>query len=274
MARGSSSEISRRSPPPAIALASLSVAGGALLITSPVIAIGVAPLVYGLTDLAAAHAIGWVGPTARVRVVARSLASAAWGGAISTIVATRGSEGRIRLPLLAIALALGTLIGVYGSGGRRALGNEPARPPTAESPLIGACDVVTAGWALVNAISAHGRDLRTRLVVMIAVAVAVALRALVVARISARSSARSSKRDPESAGLAAIGFVAWLALASIACTLAATPLTWSGLGAAWVLTLAGALAESQKKRAVVVLLRGSLAFALATMLGIAVFVGT
>jgi Na+-translocating ferredoxin:NAD+ oxidoreductase RnfA subunit len=74
--------------------------------------------------------------------------------------------------------------------------------------------------------------------------------------------------------LAGIGFVLWVAIAAVFCTLAATPITWSGLGAALVLTIAAALAERRHRRALPVLLRGSLAFVFAAMLGIATFVGT
>lgn len=267
MDRRSSSEIRSRWAAPA--LAALSIASGALLVLSPGIAVAVCPLVFCVTDLALAHAFGSPGPTVRVRVVARALASAAWGGAIATIVTTRGTDptsASVRLPLLAIALAIGTVIGVYGSAGLRATASDGARAPLAEAPLIGLCDVATAAWVFVNAISAHGTELRSRVLILLAVSVAIALRALMVARLAAR--------DPESAGLAAVGFVAWVAVAAIACTLAATQITWSGLGAALVLTVAAGIAESRRRRALVVLLRASLAFVFAAMLGIVTFLAT
>jgi hypothetical protein len=264
MADGSSSEIHT---PAAALLGVFSVAAGALLIVSPILAIAIAPLVYGLTDLAASYAFGFAGPSGRVRVVARALASAAWGGVISTIVATRGGDSAsVRLPLLAIALAIGTVIGVFGTAGQRAIDKRPPRAPLAESPLIGVCDVATAGFVFVNAVAAHGAEMRNRIMLLLVVSLTIALRALLVARLC--------QRDPESPRLAALGFVLWIALASIACTLAATPMTWSGLGAALVLTFAAALAESRKKRPLVVLLRGSLAFLFASMLGIATFLGS
>lgn len=257
----------RRPVAATLSLGALSLAAGALLAWSPVLAVGLCPLVFGVTDFTATHALGGVGPSVRVRIVARALASLTWGGAVSTIVASRGAElTSARLPLLAIALGVGTIIGVYGSAGARGTGEASPRPPLAEAPLIAMCDVATTGWVFVNALTAHGSDLRARVLVLLGIAVAVALRALLVARIAAR--------DPESPALAAVGFVVWLGVASLACTLAATPMTWSGLGAALVLTLAAALAESRKRRALVVLLRGSLAFAFAAMLGIATFLAT
>lgn len=270
MDRRSSSEIRSRWAAPA--LAALSIASGALLVLSPGIAVAVCPLVFGVTDLASAHAFGSLGPTVRVRVVARGLASAAWGGAIATIIASAEARGTdpgsaaVRLPLFAIALAIGTVIGVYGSAGVRATAEGPARAPLAQAPLIGLCDVATAAWVFVNAISAHGTELRSRVLILLAVSVAIALRALMVARLAAR--------NPESAGLAAVGFVAWVAVAAIVCTLEATQITWSGLGAALVLTVAAGLAESRRRRALVVMLRGSLAFVFAAMLGIATFLAT
>ena len=270
MDRRSSSEIRRASRSWwarfAVSLGSLAVASAALLLLSPAISVAICPLVFCVTDLVAAVAFGAQGPTVRVRVVARALASAAWGGAISTIVATRGSEASVRLPLLAIALAIGTVIGVYGSAGQHATRADTARAPLAEAPLIGLFDVVTAGWVFVNAVSAHGVELRSRLLILAAVAVSIALRALLVARLCAL--------NPVSPGLAAMGFVGWVSLAAIACTLAATPITWSGLGAAVVLTVGAGLAESRKRRALVVMLRGALAFVFAAMLGIATFLGT
>jgi len=267
MERPSSSEI--RSGRAAAALASLAVAGGALLVSSPIVAIGAAPIAFGLTDLAAAHALGAPSPSLRVRVVARALASLAWGGAITAIVASRGGDvagAGVRLPLLAIALALGAAIGAYGSAGEAARAGAPPRPPLAEAPLIGVADVATAGFLLVTAITATGGDLRTRVTLLLGSALALMLRALVVTRIAVRGA-----REPGAPTLAAIGFVLWIAIASVFCTLAATPITWSGLGAALLLTVAAALAERRHRRALPVLLRGSLAFAFAAMLGVATF---
>jgi len=270
MERPSSSEI--RPVHAAAALASLAVASAAVLLISPVLAVSAAPFAFGLTDVAAAHAASAPSPSLRVRVVARALASLAWGSAISGIVATRGGDvagSAVRLPLLAIALAVGTAIGAYGSAGEAARGNAPPRPPLTEAPLIGFADVATAAWLFVTAVSAHGGDLRARVTLVLAAAIALALRALFVARVAIRGSI-----DPAAAGPAAIGFVLWIALASISCTLAATPITWSGLGAALLLTLAAALAERRHRRALPVLLRGSLVFAFAAMLGITTFLGS
>jgi hypothetical protein len=263
-----------RSTGAAAALGALAVASGAVSVLSPLIAVAAAPLIYGLTDLAAGHALSVRGPSLRVRIIARALASAAWGGSITTIVASRGvgEAPASRLPLLAIVLAVGTVIGVYGSGGQASRGARPAegsseaRPPFTESPLIGLLDVVTAAWAFVGAVTAHGGDLRARVLLLLGVAVSIALRALIVARIAAHAA-----RAPDAPGLAAIGFVLWVALAGIACTIAATPMTWSGLGAALILTLAAAIAETRKRRPLVVFLRGSLAFAFAAMLGVVTF---
>lgn len=256
----------------AVALASLVVAAAAVLLISPVLAVAGAPLAFALTDLAAAHALAAPSPSLRVRVVARALASLAWGGSISAIVASRGGDvagAAVRLPLLAIALAVGTVIGTYGSAGEAARDKSPPRPPVTEAPLIAAADLATAGWLFVTAISAHGTELRTRVTLLVGGAIALALRALFVARVAARGAV-----DPAAPTLAAIGFVAWIAIAAVFCTIAATPITWSGLGTALLLTLAAALAERRHRRALPVLLRGSLAFAFAAMLGIATFLGS
>lgn len=256
----------------AAALASLVVAAASVLLISPVLAVAAAPLAFALTDLAAAHALGAPSPSLRVRIVARALASVAWGGSISAIAASRGGDvagAAVRLPLLAIALAVGTVLGAYGSAGEAARDKSPPRPPLTEAPLIGVVDLATAGWLFVTAISAHGTELRTRVMLLVAGAIALALRALFVARIATRGAI-----DPSAPMLAAIGFVLWVAIAAVFCTIAATPITWSGLGAALVLTLAAALAERRHRRALPVFLRGSLAFVFAAMLGIATFLGS
>ena len=251
MERPSSSEI--RSVRAAAALASLAVASAAVLLLSPVLAVAAAPIAFGLTDVAAAHALSAPSPSIRVRVVSRALASLAWGGSISAIVASRGGDivgAGVRLPLLAIALAVGAVLGAYGSAGEA---GPPPRPPLTEAPLIGVADVATAGWLFVTAVGAHGTELRTRVTLLLAASIGLALRALVVARVAIR------------------GFVLWIGIAAIFCALASTPITWSGLGAAIVLSFAAALAERRHRRALPVLLRGSLAFAFAAMLGIATF---
>jgi len=260
----------------AAALAVLAIASAAMLSASPVFAVGGSPLTFGATDAAAAVALRSPAPSVRVRVVARALASAVWGGAAAAIVAARGGDvanATVRMTLLAIFLAIGAIVGAFGSTGEAAAaGGTPdraPRPPSGESPLVGALDVLTTGWAFVLALAAHEADLRTRIASVVGLALALCLRALVVARIAVRAA-----REPEDPRLAAIGFVAWLAMAAVACTVAATPLTWSGLGAALVLTLAAGLAESRRKRPVVVFLRGSLAFAFAAMLGIATFLAS
>lgn len=264
MERPSSSEI--RSVRAAAALASLAVASAAVLLLSPVLAVAAAPIAFGLTDVAAAHALSAPSPSIRVRVVSRALASLAWGGSISAIVASRGGDivgAGVRLPLLAIALAVGAVLGAYGSAGEA---GPPPRPPLTEAPLIGVADVATAGWLFVTAVGAHGTELRTRVTLLLAASIGLALRALVVARVAIRGA-----HDPEAPALAAIGFVLWIGIAAIFCALASTPITWSGLGAAIVLSFAAALAERRHRRALPVLLRGSLAFAFAAMLGIATF---
>ncbi len=253
----------------AAALAVLAVGSAAMLGASPLFAIGAAPLTFGATDAAAAVALGSPSPNARVRVVARALASAAWGGAASTIVATRGSGGgsdgasaAVRLTLLAMFLAIGAIVGSFGS----ATGSTPAR---GESPLVGVLDVLTTAWAFFLALASHEAEAKTRILMVAGVALALCLRALLVARVAAWSA-----RAPEDTRLPAIGFVAWLAVASIACSFSSTPLTWSGLGAALLLTVAAALAESRRKRPLVLFLRGSLACAFAAMLGVATFLAS
>lgn len=277
MDRPTSSEIrSRLGVVGGVALGALAVASGVMLVTSPLFAIGASPLVFGATDSAASAALRTPSPSVRVRVVARTLASAAWGGAASTIVATRGSDvasSAVRLPLLAIALAVGAVIGAFAGAGEQARDGRPPRAPLAEAPLVGVLDVLTTAWVFVLAIAAHEGSLRAQAPMAIGVALALSLRALVVARVAAHGS-KMAARQEAAVVLSATGFVAWLALAAIACTLAATPITWSGLGAAVVLTLAAGLAESRRRRPLVVFLRGSLAFAFAAMLGVATFLAT
>ena len=241
-----------------------------MLGASPLFAIGASPLAFGATDAAAAVAMESPSPSVRVRVVARALAAAAWGGAASTILAARGSDpanASVRMTLLAIFLAVGAIVGSFGSAGAAATETLPPRPPQAEAPLVALLDVLTAGWAFVLAVALHGEGARARVLSTVGLALALGLRALLVARIALAAS--SAGDDPRPA---AFGFVAWLALAATTCTIAASPLTWSGLGAAIVLTVAAALAESRRKRALVLFLRGSLAFA--AMLGIATFLAT
>ncbi|MBI2390683.1 MAG: hypothetical protein HYV09_13925 [Deltaproteobacteria bacterium] len=277
MDRPTSSEIrSRRRVVAAVALGALAVASGAMLVTSPVFAIGASPLVFGATDSAANAALGTPAPSVRVRVVARMLASAAWGGAASTIVATRGTDvarSAVRLPRLAIALAVGAVIGAFAGAGEPAREGRPPRAPLAEAPLVGVLDVLTAAWTFVLSIAAHDAGLRTRAPIAVGIALALSLRALVVARVAAYG-ARMAARGESAVVVSAAGFVSWLALAAVACTLAATPITWSGLGTAVVLTVAAGLAESRRRRPLVVFLRGSLAFAFAAMLGAATFLAT
>lgn len=276
MDRRSSSEIRSSSGPShgwaAAALGLLAVASAAMLGASPLFAIGASPLTFGATDAAAAVALGSPSPSVRVRIVARALAAAAWGGSASTIIAARGADtvnAAVRMTVLAIFLAVGAIVGSFASTGEAAYEGRPPRPPRGESSLVGVLDVVTAGWAFVLALAAHGGSTSTRIACAVGLALALALRALLVARL-----ALAVARDPEHPRFAAAGFVAWVALAAIACTVAATPLTWSGLGAALVLTLAAALAESRRRRPLVLFLRGSLAFAFAAMLGIATFLAS
>lgn len=282
MDRRSSSEISpgegrhdRRHGWAAAALGGLAIGSAAMLVVSPLFAIGASPLTFGAADAACAAALGSPAPSVRVRVVSRALAAAAWGGAASTIVAARGADSPnvgVRLTLLAIFLALGAIVGSFGASGQAGLappGGRAPRTPLGESPLVGVLDVATTAWTFVLALAAHEADLRTRATMILGVALALGLRALLVARL-----AQHVARAPDDARVPAAGFVGWLALAAIACTVAATPVTWSGLGAATLLTFAALLAESRRKRAVVLFLRGSLAFACAAMLGVATFLAS
>ncbi len=271
--RASSENVASRATATA-ALVAIAVAAGLMLVATPILAAGGSALAFGATDAIAAHVFTLPSPTARVRIVARSLAAAAWGGALSTIVAARGttSAGSVRLPLLAIVLAIGTVVGTYGTGGARATTTErldstrtgtPPRAPLAEAPLLGVLDVATAGWILVLALAAHEASFSRRVIAAAGAALGLLLRMLLVA-----SLVRRAARAPEAPALAGVGFVLWVAAAGVACTLATTPTTWSGLGAALLLTFAALIAELRRKRPLVVFLRGSLAFAVATMLGV------
>jgi hypothetical protein len=254
MVRRSSSEIG--------ILAALSVASSAMLVASPLFAAGAAQLVFGATDAMAARTVGLRSPSVAMRVGTRALASAMWGGAVSAVV-PGASSTTPRLLFVATALLFGLVVGAYGAAGGR---TGPTRGPAIEGPLVGVCDALSASWCFFLALVAHDAPLRTRATLAIGVALVLMLRALVVARVV--SAAAEERGTPK---IAAIGFVAWLALGSVACTFAASPTTWSGLSAAVVLTLAAVLAELRRKRALVVFFRGSLAFAVAAMLGVATF---
>ncbi len=256
----------------AASLAGLSLASAAMLVGSPLFAIGASPLTFGATDAAASLALDTPSPSVRTRVVARALAAAAWGGAASTSVALRGSElgaAGFRPTLLAIFLAVGTVVGAFGTGSGAARPGAPPRTPGAEAPMIGVLDVTTAAWSFFLALAAHEADARTRATMTLGVALALGLRALLVARV-----VRSGRERPDDARLSALGFVGWIALAGTSCACAPTPVTWSGLGAAVLLTLAAALAEARRKRPFVLFLRGSLAFAFAAMLGVSTFLSS
>ncbi|MGZ3454020.1 MAG: hypothetical protein ACXWUG_13310 [Polyangiales bacterium] len=257
MERRSSSEIGILA-----ALSVLSIASSAMLVASPLFAAGASQLVFGATDAMAARVVGLRSPSAAMRVGARALAAATWGGAVSAI-ATVHTTAVPRLLFLATALLFGLVVGAYGAAGGR---TGPTRGPAIEGPLVAVCDALTAAWCFVLSLTAHDAELRTRATLAAGIALALMLRALVVARIVAAAS-----EDRGTPKIAAIGFVAWLAVSAVACTFAASPTTWSGLGAAVVLTVAAVLAELRRKRALVVFLRGSLAFAVAAMLGIATF---
>lgn len=254
------------------ALLLVSVACSAMLTASPLMAVAGAPLVFGATDtlaapLLAARAGDRLGPSARVRLVSRVIAAAAWSVSLASLVPSRAGAttfASLRLPLVAIVLAIGTVVGAFGTGGEAAHDGKPARAPFAESPLIGLCDVATAAWCFVLAVAAHEGTPVARGSVVVGGLLAVLFRVLLVATV-----ARRAAHAQASALLAGLGFVGWIGAAGVACTFAATPTTWSGLGAALVLTLAALLAELRRRRAVVVLLRGALAFAVATMLGVA-----
>lgn len=199
-----------------------------------------------------------------MRVGSRALAAAMWGGAVSAIVpGTSSASATPRLLFIATALLFGLVVGAYGAAGGR-IG--PTRGPAIEGPLVGVCDALAAAWCFFLALVAHDAPLRTRATLAIGVALVLMLRALVVARVVVASA--EERGTPR---IAAIGFVAWLAIGSVACTFAGSATTWSGLGAAVLLTIAAVLAELRRKRALVVFFRGSLAFAVAAMLGVATF---
>jgi hypothetical protein len=257
MVRRSSSEIG--------ILVALSIASSAMLVASPLFAAGAAQLVFGATDAMAARTVGLRSPSAAMRIGSRALAAATWGGAVSAL-ASMHTTATPRLLFIATALLFGLVVGAYGAAGGRL---RETRGPAVEGPLVGVCDALTAAWCFVLSIAAHDAPLRSRATLAFGIALALVLRSLLVARVVA---AAADDRGTEK--IAAIGFVAWLAIGAVACTFAASPTTWSGLGAAVLLTIAAVLAELRRKRALVVFFRGSLAFAVAAMLGVATFLSS
>ena len=220
---------------------------------SPELSPGFAMLSFGLVDGLLSPLAGAEVPTPRRRLAARAIAAIVGAGLMAILVSAHGTARLASpwaLPVCAIAATLGMIVGTLGS----------ARAPWIVGPQIGLLDLGGVAWSFLGALSAHEAAPPRRLLVAATVGVLVLLRAFAVASLVARAKEAS-------ASLAAIGFVGWIAAASLLTMLAATPTAFSGLGTATLLTFAAILVERRHRRAIVVFLRGALAFSVAAMLG-------
>lgn len=158
-----------------------------------------------------------------------------------------GSEAAARarwaLPLLAIVLAFAALGGAAWSVGAVA-GLEARRPRVflVEGALAAWLDLATIAWLTRLGASIERAPLGLRWPAAASLAAALLARAVMVRALSRRARTR-----PGAPGLAALAFVSWLGAAAALSTLRGTPLAWSGLGAAVVLSLAAALAQSRAR---------------------------
>jgi len=238
------------------------------LTASPTVAIVGAPLAFGAMDALVSATLASDGPPFKMRVAARCAGSVLFGCvlwmALSLRSSTRlASQTAWLLPMLAIGGALAVVVGTWGSAGLAPTAESRGGGPVAESPVLGLLDAGTTVWAFLLSTLAHEAPVRARIVICAALGTTLLARALAVAVL-----ARHGATHPFSPTLAALGFVGWLGAAGLTCTIAATPIAWSGLGAAVVLTLASILAELRRKRAAIALLRASLGCAVAAMLGV------
>ncbi|MBL8721173.1 MAG: hypothetical protein JNL79_34630 [Myxococcales bacterium] len=227
---------------------------GAAAIQVPPFAPALAMLSFALVDGVLASFLGpFAAPPAR-RVVTRGTAAGILLGLMSLLVAAHGSArwGSWTLPLCAIVATAAFVVGTYGS----------LRTPNAAGPTVGLVDLGTSAFVLLAALSAHEAPSSRRATVAVTMGVVGVLRGLSVVTLVARGA-----REGDATMLPALGFLGWLAVAATLCTLAASPVAWSGLGAATVLTLAAVLVERRQRRVIVVFFRGALAFSAAAMLG-------
>ncbi len=227
---------------------------GAAAIQVPPFAPALAMLGFALVDGLLANLLGAAAAPPGRRVVTRGTAAGILLGLMSLLVAAHGSArwGSWTLPTCAIVATAAFVVGTYGS----------LRAPNAAGPTVGLLDLGTSAFVLLGGLSAHEASSSRRAAVALSMGVVGVLRGLSVVTLVARGA-----READTTMLAALGFLGWLAVAATLCTVAASPVAWSGLGAATVLTLAAVLVERRQRRLVVVFFRGALAFSAAAMLG-------
>lgn len=215
----------------------------------PALALGAFGLIDGLFAPLAGRLAAPSGRRFSTRVVGAALLAA-----VMLLLAAAHGSARLSspwaLPTCAIVATAAYVLGTFGVMG----------PPNAAGPAIGLLDLGTSTLFLLAALSAHEASPARRAVVALTLGVVSAARGLSAVTLLVRGAR-------EGLFLPAIGFLGWIAVAAVLSTQAATPAAWSGLGAAAVLTLAAVLVERRQRRAVVVFLRGALAFCAAAMLG-------
>jgi hypothetical protein len=207
----------------------IAIAASLLLVTSPVLAIVVAPLSFGLMDWGLATALRVPGPSFVLRMFGRIVAAAGAGIGLRVLLSLAGTPRAPALapwllPAIAILFALtwsfaaiaGNLVGVV-----RLEPDEKPRPPLGEGGLVMLADVIVASFAVMLSIVAHDRPPRVAIVACLALAATMCARGLLVASIASRLATR-----PSSPTRVVLAFVLWLAHAGIVTTLAKDAIAW------------------------------------------------
>lgn len=226
---------------------------GAASLRLPPLGPALAIAAFGLIDGLFAPLAGELAAPPGRRLATRAVSAALLSGVMLLLAAAHGSTRLASpwaLPTCAIVATGAYVLGTFGA----------LRPPNAAGPAIALLDLGTSTLFLLAALSAHEAPPSRRAVVALTLGVVSAARGLAVVTLLVRGARPG-------VALPAAGFVGWLAVAAVLSTQAATPAAWSGLGAAAMLTLAAVLVERRQRRAVVVFLRGALAFCAAAMLG-------
>ena len=254
-----------------------------LLVTSPVLAIVVSPLAFGLMDWGMGTALRLPGPRFVLRIFGRVVATAAAAIVLRVLLSLAGTPRAPALapwllPALAILFALAWSFAAIASdlvGAITVEEGERPRAPLGEGALVMLADVLVASFAVMLSILAHrgldrDRDWRVIGVACLALAATMCARGLLVATIVHRLSVR-----PSSPTRVVLAFVLWLAHAAIVTTLAKDPIAWSGLGAAVFITLASVFAESRRATpsALSALGRATIAWSVSATLALLVLIG-
>ncbi len=250
-----------------VVLVTAALAGALLAASAPFGAL-FAPLALLAVDLASVPVeVGM--PPWPMRAGARLLQTAIVLFVVAVAVrlgASSAAKARWLLPLAAILLAFASLGGAAWSAGTIAgLDHRRPRIYLVEGGLLALMDLGVALWVARLGVVVAEAPLVARWPAVVAIAAALSARGVIAARLSVRARAR-----PGAPGLAATAFVGWLAFAALAAAVRGSPLAWSGLAAALLLTVASAISQARTRtpNAALALGRATLAWMVAACLAL------